>query len=150
PDRHVIWVASRSVRHLPTGMSVPNPVAIGVVEVVPVAMVKRPVAVGADVAAVVRLAIKGRQGLVRLRQVAKHRLAPLHIGLAVLTRHRVDAQGKERVAFGTLQVPAPVDLHCGEKPRGRKADATPQAAKAILLGYLLKQGARAWATLAPP
>src|SRR5690606_35906112 len=105
-------------------------------EVEPAALSEFPVAVGAHVAAAVALAEEQGEDFLGRRQALEHHLAPLHVGLAVLATHPVDAQGKERMAVRRDQVPAAVALLGAEEAAGLEAGTAAQPPEAIPFGQL--------------
>ena len=114
-----------------TGFAV-NPLQVGAIEVIPAPGIKA-TPLGRGIAAVVvRLAvITGQRGAV-MGQIGEHPFAASHIGLAVIGRHGIQAQGVERVAFGGNQVPAAIALFRAEKP-GRLEPGTLEPAAVLVL-----------------
>ncbi|MCY1402258.1 hypothetical protein D9M71_173950 [compost metagenome] len=111
---------------------------VSAIEVVPAALIERAALVGVGLGTVVTFAEVRGQGLVLLRQRLEHGFAAFYVGLAEAGRYRVDAQGKERVAFRSHQEPAAIALLGTEEATGLEGFAAQPATVGVLRRQLGK------------
>ena len=112
--------------------------AVGGIKVIPLALGIATPPIGRIATAAVGLSVEGSQRLTGFGQLHEHAFPAGDVSLALVRRHRVDPEGKERMAFRRHQIPLSVTLFGTEETIGLKRLTGLPAAKTVLNWTLLE------------